>query len=202
VDIALYDADGKLLAKTQQGQATNEGSQPKLITIEGDVKIVVDPECLTKEIRFTAYGNGTMTYTVQDIDKITGAVKQEKVFRDVALVPGKEMRCTVVTATTGITLQVTVNGTDTAEIKADGSETKYSTATPEAQNSFFDVKGQGSGQSAPPKTGEAVNWKMVALWVVILLDVAFMVWIVQKNNRQYWPKRMRPTMDLQLPELE
>jgi len=69
------------------------------------------------------------------------------------------------------------------------------------RNSFFDGQGKGQPQP-PPKTGVGVNWKMVALMLVILLDVAFMAWIVQKNNRKYWPRLMRPTMELQLPELE
>jgi len=53
-----------------------------------------------------------------------------------------------------------------------------------------------------PKTGEGFNVKTFALWVVLLLDVLFAAWLVWKGNRKRWPKLMRPTMALQLPELE
>jgi len=63
-------------------------------------------------------------------------------------------------------------------------------------NPFFD--GQGKGQPFV-KTGVGIDRKFIALMVVILLDVAFMVWLVRRKR---WPRRMRPTMALQLPELE
>ena len=69
----------------------------------------------------------------------------------------------------------------------------------------FVSKGTG-GATAPsvpmPKTGEGFNVKTFALWVVLLLDVLFAAWLVWKGNRKRWPKLMRPTMALQLPELE
>jgi len=202
VDVALYDAGGNLLARTQQGKATNEGSHPGLITIEGDIKIVIDTDGHVNEIRFRAYGSGTMTYTVQDIDKNTGTVKSEKVFRDVALILGKEMRSAVSSAVPGTSLMVTVNGTDTAEVKVNGSETKLS-ATGESDNThpFFN-RGAGSGQQSPPKTGVGIDGKMVALMAVIFLDIAFMGWLAWNGKRKRWPKRMKPTLALQLPALE
>jgi len=66
-------------------------------------------------------------------------------------------------------------------------------------NPFLDS--QGKGQQPPPKTGVGIDAKMIALMVVILLDVAFMALLVFKN-KQRWPRLMRPTMALQLPEME
>ena len=60
----------------------------------------------------------------------------------------------------------------------------------------------GSRPAAMPKTGVGVDGKIIALFIIILLDVVFMAWLVYVGKRQYWPKRMKPTMELQLPALD
>jgi len=52
------------------------------------------------------------------------------------------------------------------------------------------------------ETGAGINGKMIALIIVILLDVAFMVWLVYKGKLKRWPKLIKPTIAIQLPALE
>ena len=103
------------------------------------------------------------------------------------LVPGKEMRSAVDGTTTDTSLKITVNRADASEVKVDGSMVKPSAAEPEIQNQFFDTKDLDGGQSILPKTGVGIGRKMVALWIVILLDVAFLAWLVWKNKQKRWP---------------
>jgi hypothetical protein len=192
VDIAVYDNNGTLLAKTAQGKLTGEGSKPELITLEGDLKIVIDPDGVVDEIRFAAYDTGAMTYTVQDINPGTGEVQREKVFRNVALAPGKEMRSNI-TETPSVNLLYTDDSKVVAEIQENGSEAVLDSSgqkivvadatKPTTQNAFFDMKGASEG-SVLPKTGVGINWTMVGLVIVFLLDGAFIVWTLLKVRRR------------------
>ena len=124
-------------------------------------------------------------------------------FPDVELVPGKEMHSAVGGAAPGTSLTITVYEADAAKIKVDGSEMKPPVAAEdEEQHLFSDAKDPNSGQSVWPKTGAVLYGKTVVLWIVLLLDVAFVAWLALKNKQKRWPRLIKPTQSLQLQKLE
>ena len=125
VDVEVYDEYGTLVGRVV-GNVVDEtvGYGSLIFEIDGDEKYIYLPPSCNYTFKLTGNGNGSMEYSVQDINTETGEIQEEKVFTDVALTAGKTMTSEVAEdiETPDVQLFVEQNEEITKEILTDGSE--------------------------------------------------------------------------------
>ncbi len=125
VDIAVYDAKGNEMGHTSGNDVIITDDSEVFIYIEGDSKFILSPIDKQYGVKFTATGDGTMTYTQSIIDAVTDEVKSTKEFSNVKLTEGKLMMAEIGgnIETENIKLFVqNEEGKTIAEVDIDGSE--------------------------------------------------------------------------------
>ena len=95
VDIAVYDPDGKLCARTQGGEVMYEPNCPVIIDIEDDEKYIQIPDDREYTVRYTGTDTGTMKVEDKIYNIESGEVEHEKTFENVALEEGKRFQSAV-----------------------------------------------------------------------------------------------------------
>ena len=89
VDIAVYDPDGNLCARTEGSEIHYETNCPVIITIVGDEKYVQIPDDREYTIQYTGTDTGKMKVEDQIYSLESGVIEYEKVFENVDLKSGK-----------------------------------------------------------------------------------------------------------------
>lgn len=125
VDIQVLDADGKLIAWTEES-SVHYTSEPTIVVLTQDeAKYIYAPESVDYSIVFVGTGSGKMNYTQQTIDVYSQDVISEKSFENIEIVESKTMCCEVSNkATAEETKLYVVDSSGKAEklIAEDGAE--------------------------------------------------------------------------------
>lgn len=96
VDVKIYSADGQLVGDITDNVAGNVSSDKVYIDIIDGEKHILLLEDNTYILRLNGTGQGTMTYTIQNLDVGTGNAMVEQHFENVALSSGKKFTSEVV----------------------------------------------------------------------------------------------------------
>ncbi len=91
VDITVFDKSGNEMGYTKGEDVTLLNSNEILIYTDGDSKYILSSSKNEYIIKFTATGDGTMTYSQASINKVSDEVLTKKTFNNVSLTKGKLM---------------------------------------------------------------------------------------------------------------
>jgi len=125
VDIQVLDADGNLIAWTEES-SVHYTSEPTLVVLTQDeAKYIYAPESVEYSIVFVGTGSGKMNYTQQTIDTYSQDVVSEKSFENIEIAESKIMCCDIPGKVTAEETKLyVVNSSGKAEklIAEDGAE--------------------------------------------------------------------------------
>lgn len=143
VDVEIYDAAGILVGQVQNNVASDTESEKVYIRVIGDKKyiyVLVDGDYT---IKMTGTDDGTMTYSVQDING-GGEVVEEKVYQNVKLNSSKLLSSIVtnisVTNPSNVPLYVVdENGEPEREVLSDGQGTEIPINNPDNPDNIYTI---------------------------------------------------------------
>lgn len=95
VDIQILDADGKLIAWTEESSVHYTGEPTLVVLTQDEAKYIYAPESVDYSIVFVGTGNGKMNYTQQTINMYSQDIVTEKAFENIEIVESKTMCCEV-----------------------------------------------------------------------------------------------------------
>ena len=134
VDVELYDENDNLLGRIINNVPDFDPNSDIFMVVENDVKHIFYMSDIKYILKLTGTDDGTMTYTVSEIDSETGEETQKQ-FSNVKLFDGKQMQSFFGDDidTSGIQLFVYENGAKVFEIDENGTERKITDASPEGE---------------------------------------------------------------------
>lgn len=135
VDAEIFDSSGRLVAKIKNNNVENIVSEKIYIHIDNDEKLMYISDDDKYTIKLTGTDEGTMEYSVQNVDLIESKLISEKVFSNVSLNDGKQMISYL-----NVENEKT-NGTDTSKIQLFVSD--------ERGNLSKEVLSDGKGTEVP-----------------------------------------------------
>ena len=156
VDIEIYNQGGELVGKISGNNIDENIIGGLSLFVDGDVKYIYIPpyDDGEYEIRLIATGDGTMEFSMGDIDFDNGDPSDEIFFENVALTPGKTMMSQISgeLELTGTQLFVLDDlGDPIAEVMADGTEISLlSAASPEPTSSAAETPSIEPPEPEPP----------------------------------------------------
>ena len=126
VDIEIYNSANVLVGKTVNDVPVENLSRDVSIYVSGDVKHVYLPVDGVYSIYIAATGDGSMDYSIELYDVISGETETQKLFTNVTLTLGKKIMSEIGGNTDIPDIQLFAldqQGNKTAEINIDGTET-------------------------------------------------------------------------------
>ena len=133
VDFEVFDSQGSLVGAVRGDLVVDASEDSVSLFVEGDVKDLYLPVEGDYTIRFTGTGAGTMDFTIEKVDMLTGRVLETRHYSDVPLFDGKVMVSEIGFENVAETpLFVLENGEIVAFVQIDGSLVPL--AAPETQD--------------------------------------------------------------------
>ena len=118
VDVEVYDSKGVLVGRVENNILDESIESDVFISVEGDVKHVYMPQGEAYSLKLIGTDIGSMDYSVESIDSISGESIEEKKYSRVPLFDGKEMRSEIADIPT-TNLLVIEDGNIVGEIQPD-----------------------------------------------------------------------------------
>jgi hypothetical protein len=127
VDVDVYDSQGRLVAEIINGVATDIDSNV-LAWVVNDVKRVFLPFGDEYTIKLVATDNGTLTYTIETLYMTSDELPEIKIFENVMLIQGREMRSIVGSNVDVLDVMLLLLDNDkiVGEVLEDGTEITFS----------------------------------------------------------------------------
>jgi len=124
VDIVVYDNNNNIVARIENNIPINfDGSQVYAFVLN-DTKHIFIPYGNTYSVRITATGVGTMTYTIETLDVLSGTPTATKTFENVQLYSGRQMVSEIVANTSNVQLLLEENSVVVGDIATNGTITR------------------------------------------------------------------------------
>lgn len=154
VDVEVYDSSGTLVGQVRNNEVINTESEKVYIRVVEDEKYIYVLADDDYTINMIGTDEGTMTYSVQDIDG-TGEVVAEKVYQDVKLNSGKLLSSTVAdisvaSPSNALLYVVDENGDPEKEVLPDGNGTEVPIDTPDNPSTPYTITFDASGGAVSP----------------------------------------------------
>jgi len=146
VDVRVYDSNNQLVGQIINNVVDESIYSHIPMSVNGDVKYIYANSFETYIIRIIATAEGTMTYTIEDIQFSSFEVVSYKEFANVVLYPGREFISEIVVDTPDIRLLLAQGNEIIGEIAEDGTETMFATG---GQGNNVGANGYSVSQEMP-----------------------------------------------------